>query len=71
MRTFNAIEWKNFTPLGLSDYSRIDEFGDTIKKIAPLFPGSTSYILSFDVSGVPISRDVKSLFWNDFIQSHR
>jgi hypothetical protein len=31
MRTFNAIEWKNFTPLGSSDYSRIDENGNTIK----------------------------------------
>ena len=30
MRTFNAIEWKNYIPLGSSDYSRIDtESGDT------------------------------------------
>lgn len=32
MRTFNTIEWKNFIPLGSSDYSRIDlTTGDTNK----------------------------------------
>ena len=31
MRTFNAIEWKNFTPLGQSDYSRVNNNGDTVK----------------------------------------
>lgn len=31
LRTFSAVEWKNFTPLGLSDYSRINDIGDTIK----------------------------------------
>lgn len=31
MRTFNSVEWKHFTPLGSSDYSRIDALGDTIK----------------------------------------
>ncbi|MBI3136924.1 MAG: carboxypeptidase-like regulatory domain-containing protein [Bacteroidetes bacterium] len=31
MRTFHAVEWKHFTPLGSSDYSRIDPFGDTLK----------------------------------------
>lgn len=32
MRTFNAIEWKNFTALGEdTDYTRVDEFGDTVK----------------------------------------
>lgn len=31
MRTFNSIEWKHFTPLGSSDYSRINTLGDTIK----------------------------------------
>lgn len=30
MRTFNAVEWKKYIPLGSSDYSRIDtESGDT------------------------------------------
>lgn len=30
MRTFNTIEWKNYIPLGSSDYSRIDPLsGDT------------------------------------------
>lgn len=31
MRTFNSVEWKHFTPLGSSDYSRINSLGDTIK----------------------------------------
>lgn len=31
MRTFNSIEWKHFTPLGSSDYSRIINPGDTVK----------------------------------------
>lgn len=31
MRTFHSIEWKHFTPLGSSDYSRLDAFGDTLK----------------------------------------
>jgi len=31
MRTFNSVEWKNFIPLGISDYSRIDFNGDTAK----------------------------------------
>jgi len=31
MRTFNSVEWKNFIPLGISDYSRIDFKGDTSK----------------------------------------
>lgn len=32
MRTFNAVEWKNYVPLGSSDYSRINpESGDTNK----------------------------------------
>ena len=35
MRTFNAVEWKQFIPLGNSDYSRIDAYGDT-NKIARL-----------------------------------
>lgn len=31
LRTFHAVEWKHFTPLGSSDYSRINSLGDTIK----------------------------------------
>jgi len=31
MRTYNSVEWKQFTPLGISDYRRIDFNGDTIK----------------------------------------
>ncbi|MBD3637315.1 MAG: carboxypeptidase-like regulatory domain-containing protein [Crocinitomicaceae bacterium] len=32
MRTFNAVEWKRFVPLGTSDYSKIDQStGDTIR----------------------------------------
>jgi len=31
MRTFSAIEWKNFVPLGNSDYSKINDLGDTVK----------------------------------------
>jgi hypothetical protein len=31
MRTFHAIEWKNFVPLGQSDYSRVNSSGDTTK----------------------------------------
>lgn len=31
MRTFNAIEWKHFTPLGISDYRRVNVLGDTVK----------------------------------------
>ena len=31
MRTYNAVEWKHFTPLGVSDYSRLDLNGDTVK----------------------------------------
>jgi len=31
MRTFSAIEWKNFVPLGNSDYSKINNLGDTVK----------------------------------------
>lgn len=31
LRTFNAVEWKNYVPLGLSDYSRVDANGDTVK----------------------------------------
>ncbi|UKN01532.1 DUF5686 and carboxypeptidase regulatory-like domain-containing protein [Paracrocinitomix mangrovi] len=32
MRTFHSVEWKKFTPLGTSDYSRIDlSTGDTNK----------------------------------------
>jgi len=30
-RTFSLIEWKNFKPLGTSDYYRIDSNNDTIK----------------------------------------
>lgn len=30
-RTFSLIEWKNFTPLGTSDYNRIDNNNDTLK----------------------------------------
>ena len=29
MRTFNSVEWKRFVPLGFSDYSRINDAGDT------------------------------------------
>jgi hypothetical protein len=32
MRTFNSVEWKRFSPLGFSDYSRVSEVsGDTTK----------------------------------------
>lgn len=35
MRTFNTIEWKNYIPLGSSDYSRVDpESGDTNKVLS-------------------------------------
>ena len=35
MRTFNAIEWKQFLPLGTSDYQRIDQnSGDTLQVTA-------------------------------------
>lgn len=30
MRTFNAVEWKKFIPLGSSDYRRVNSEGDTI-----------------------------------------
>ncbi len=31
LRTFSAIEWKSFTPLGNSIYERVNQLGDTIR----------------------------------------
>ncbi len=31
MRTFSAIEWKSFTPLGNSIYDRVNQLGDTVR----------------------------------------
>jgi len=31
MRTFSLLEWKKFTPLGTSDYHKVNSIGDTIK----------------------------------------
>ena len=36
MRTFNTIEWKNFVPLGSSDYSRVDPLSGDTNKILSL-----------------------------------
>ncbi len=36
MRTFNNIEWKNFVPLGSSDYSRVDVLSGDTNKISSL-----------------------------------
>jgi len=30
-RTLSALEWKRFTPLGISDYSKVNNLGDTVK----------------------------------------
>ena len=36
MRTFNSVEWKRFSPLGFSDYSRVNETTGDTNKIANL-----------------------------------
>ncbi len=43
------------------------KFTKTLEKTANLIPGSSLYLISFDTKNIPVSREVTSLFWLDFI----
>ena len=43
-------------------------FATTLKKIAPLIPNSHASVISFNRNNLPLSKNISSLFWYDFIK---
>lgn len=43
------------------------KFGSVLEKILPLMQNSSARVISFDKSNIPISENVSSVFWYDFI----
>jgi uncharacterized protein len=43
------------------------KFTKTLEKMNNVIPGSSLYLVSFDTKNIPVSREVSSLFWYDFI----